>query len=285
MLQSELFTTPHRDAKLDTCLLRDDAHIVPGARGDHVKKIQIALNRLSEGPGLENFKLAVDGQYGAKTAAAVKIYKNAPSRRILQPTQKSADDIVGKRTIESLDNEMQILESEVPLFSGFICEFSGGAPHNHARCPGPPRVSGVLFEGRADHLGTPLNPRGGIGRKINIFGEGETDYLGFTDFATDPQFAGNRPLTSTLKAGEASDICMRSAPINQNTHNEIKRIARPIALGGCRFTYASNQNTFRTPTALITGLGIVIAQGRVTRPTDSQSIEDDMEVWVIEIRK
>jgi hypothetical protein len=283
-LQSKLFTSPTRDQKLEACLLRDEAHITLGARGDHVKKIQTALNRLSAGPGRENFRLAVDGRYGPKTAAAVKTYKSAPSRHIVQPSQKSPDDIVGKRTIQSLDDEMDILESELPLFGGLIAESAGG-PHNHVKCPTPPRVTGTLLEGHADHLGTPLNPRGGVGKKVNIFGEGETDYLGFTDFSSLPQFANGRPLTSTLDNGGASDICMRSAPINQVTHNEIKRIARPVSLGGCRFTYASNQVTFVTPTALITGLGTVIQQGRLTRPTDKQGPADDMEVWVIEIRK
>src|SRR5262245_8605611 len=92
-LECELFTSPTRDLKLEACLVSDPAHITPGARGDHVKKIQLALNRLSAGPGRENFNLEIDGEYGSKTAAAVKAYKNAPSRRILQPWQKSADDI------------------------------------------------------------------------------------------------------------------------------------------------------------------------------------------------
>ena len=42
-LRSKLFTDPP-DLRLNACLVRDDAHITPGSRGDHVKRIQIALN-------------------------------------------------------------------------------------------------------------------------------------------------------------------------------------------------------------------------------------------------
>lgn len=64
LLISRLFTTPANDpslAKLEACLVKDSAHITPGARGDHVKKIQTALNRLNAGAGRENFKLKIDG--------------------------------------------------------------------------------------------------------------------------------------------------------------------------------------------------------------------------------
>jgi hypothetical protein len=44
-LQSKLFK---QDAKLQACLLHDAAHVTPGARGDYVGKIQIALNALGD---------------------------------------------------------------------------------------------------------------------------------------------------------------------------------------------------------------------------------------------
>lgn len=286
LLNCQLFQTPQAvRERLERCVLNDSDHITPGSHGDHVKKIQTALNRLSEGPGRENFRLKVDGWYGPNTASAVKAYKNAPSRKILQPWQKSADDIVGKRTIKSLDDEMDILESEIPLFSGFISPTNRGAPHDHTKCPMPPRVSGDLVDGHASHLGTPINPKG-FGRKINIYGEGETDYLQFVDFATELQFAVGRPLTSTLPGQCASDICMRSAPINKVTEGEIKRLARPISLGGCRFTYASNIITFdpgRVHQFLRT-LGVVIAQARLAVEEHEGDPNWDMEVWVIEIQ-
>ncbi len=116
-LKSLLFTSPVPDPRLEACLVDDAAHIAPGAHGDPVAKIQIALNQLSAGPDRENFNLEVDGSYGAATAAAVKVYKDAPSRRILGPEQLSADNIVGKRTIKSLDDELDVLENELPLCS------------------------------------------------------------------------------------------------------------------------------------------------------------------------
>src|SRR5437588_5742748 len=130
LLRSQLFSKPLEDSKLEACLVRDVAHITPGARGEHVKKIQTALNQLS------NALLKIDGLYGPKTAAAVKAYKNAPSRRILQPTQTTADDIVGKRTIVSLDREMEVFENELPQ-SDLVSVTDGGAPHDHSTCPGP----------------------------------------------------------------------------------------------------------------------------------------------------
>jgi hypothetical protein len=282
-LTSQLFTSPSLDAKLEACLINDSAHIALGNRGDHVKKIQTALNRLSAGLGRENFNLKVDGVFGPKTAAAVKAFKNSPSRKILQSWQKSADDSVGKRTIKCLDDEMDILENEFPVFSGLVSPTNRGAPHNHARCPTPPRVTGSLVDGHASHQGTPINPKG-LGRKINIYGEGETDYLGFEDFATEPQFAQGRPLTLRLPDHSVSDICIRSAPISQVTQKEIKRLARPASLGGCRFTYASNQITFSPPKTLILSLGLVIQQARLSVEGHEGDPSWDMEVWVIEIR-
>lgn len=88
------------DPRLEACLVSDPAHVIPGSRGSHVMKIQIALNQLT------GARLAVDGIYGPRTAKAVTDYKNDASRRILQPWQTTADDIVGKRTIASLDAEL-----------------------------------------------------------------------------------------------------------------------------------------------------------------------------------
>jgi hypothetical protein len=281
-LKSMLFTSPVPDPRLEACLVDDAAHITPGAGGDHVKTIQIALNQLSAGPGRENFNLKVDGDYGPATAAAVKAYKDAPSRRILQPWQVTADDIVGKRTIKSLDDELDVLENEIPPFSGFVAPTELGAPHDHLLCPTPPRVTGLLVAGHASHKGTPINPKG-TGRLINIFGEGETDYLNFVDFSSEPQFANGRPLTSTLPDHCASDICIRCGPINQTTENEIRRLALPVALGGCRFTYASNQEVFPMPRAVIHRLGQVVQQGRFADHDNAGNPTQDMEAWVIEI--
>ena len=141
-LQSLLLTSPEIDPRLEACLVDDAAHITQGSHGDQVAKIQTALNQLSAGPGREKFDLVVDGDYGTATAAAVQTYKDAG--QILQPRQLFADDIVGKRTLQSLDDEMDILERTVPLFSGLIAPTNLGAPHDHSQCPTPPRVTGEM---------------------------------------------------------------------------------------------------------------------------------------------
>jgi peptidoglycan hydrolase-like protein with peptidoglycan-binding domain len=157
-LRSLLFTSPQPDPRLEACLVEDSAHITPGSRGEHVEKIQTALNQLSAGPGRENFNLLVDGIYGNATASAVVVHKN--KRGILQPGQTTADNIVGKRTIRSLDDEMDILEREVPPFSGLIAPTDAGAPHDHTTCPTPPRVTGTCSTGTpvtGGHRSTRLN--------------------------------------------------------------------------------------------------------------------------------
>ena len=243
LLKCQLFQTPPEvRVRLERCLLNDPDHVIPGSRGEHVQKIQIALNQLSKGVGRENFNLKEDGIYGPKTAGAVKAYKNAPSRRIMNPPQKTADDIVGKRTIKSLDDEMDILENELPFGSGFVSETVLGAPHDHSKCP----LSGFSrpgSNGRVHHMATPINPIGS-GRKINIGGEDETKYLGFQDFSTRDTATGGppvgsppgRPFTEGLPSRCASDICLRDSPITAEIRKEISRLARP----GCRLTVAQS---------------------------------------------
>jgi len=239
-LQSKLFTAPH-DAKLEACLVSDPAHIAPGSQGDHVKSIQIALNQLSV------VFLKIDGFFGPKTAAAVKDYKNAPSRRILGAGQTSADDIVGRGTIKSLDDEMTALENTPPAPSRLVSTTAlSPIPHNHANCPATNILPGS--QGRSHHFGTPINPQG-FGRKINLGGEGETAYLGFEDFmpnrfGIEPK-GPLRPLTSTLPSHRASDICLRFAPIlkdgdENKGRDEIIRIAAP----GCRLTFCGLDDRF-----------------------------------------
>jgi peptidoglycan hydrolase-like protein with peptidoglycan-binding domain len=241
-LRCKLFSIP-QDPQLEACLVRDSAHITPGAQGAHVKKIQTALNDLSRGPGRENFNLKVDGIYGPKTAAAVQAYKNSPRRRILGPGQSTADNIVGKRTIKSLDDEMDILENELPQGSAFVSLTNLGAPHDHSTCPFG-KFSPSLDDPRVHHKATPINPVG-TGRKFNIGGEGETNYLGFQDVSTrDPITGGppvgsppDRPFSEDFPSRSASDICLRDAPINAEIRKEINRLARP----GCRLTVSQDR--------------------------------------------
>jgi hypothetical protein len=98
VLQSNLF---RNDPKLEAAAVSDPAHIVPGARGGHVGKIQLALILV------DRAALAADAIYGPLTAAAVASFKQ--KRRILN-YQGKVDNIVGKKTIDRLDKEMLIVE-------------------------------------------------------------------------------------------------------------------------------------------------------------------------------
>jgi peptidoglycan hydrolase-like protein with peptidoglycan-binding domain len=101
-LQSQLF---RGDPKLEAAAVSDPAHILPGARGPHVGKIQRALNALDDA-GLDE-----DSAYGPATAAAVLAYKR--ERDIVNRSyQTQADNIVGKMTIAAMDKEMLQWERE-----------------------------------------------------------------------------------------------------------------------------------------------------------------------------
>jgi hypothetical protein len=96
------------DTKLQACLVSDAAHVLQGAVGDHVSKIQGALMVL-DGVTIDREEL-VGKRYGPSTAAAVLAYKQ--KRRIINPAyQTQADDIVGKMTIARLDKEMLLFEA------------------------------------------------------------------------------------------------------------------------------------------------------------------------------
>jgi hypothetical protein len=115
-LQSNLFKN---DANLQACLVDDGAHVTPGARGEHVGKIQIALKALGD---VEiSASETASKTYGSSTAAAVLSYKQ--KRRIINFSyQNQADNIVGKMTIASLDQEMQKLDRP-PVAIDCICRW------------------------------------------------------------------------------------------------------------------------------------------------------------------
>jgi len=99
-LQSQLF---RGDSQLEAAAVSDPAHIVQGARGEHVRKIQLALIQL------DGAAITADGSYGPATAAAVLAYKR--KRDIVNRAyQTQADSIVGKMTIDRLDKEMLAAE-------------------------------------------------------------------------------------------------------------------------------------------------------------------------------
>jgi hypothetical protein len=92
------------DPKLEAAAVSDPAHIVQGATGEHVRKIQLALIQL------DSAAIDPDGKYGPATATAVLAYKR--KRNIINRTyQAQADNIVGKMTIATLDKEMLAKEN------------------------------------------------------------------------------------------------------------------------------------------------------------------------------
>ena len=108
-LRSQVF---RGDRALEACLVDDRAHVVEGSRGGHVRKLQRALALLDG--ALIALDEASSENYGPSTATAVLNYKRA--RSIINLSyQTTADKIVGKMTIASLDLEMAKTEARPPL--------------------------------------------------------------------------------------------------------------------------------------------------------------------------
>jgi hypothetical protein len=106
-LKSKLFGG---DPKLEACLMSDPAHILPGAMGDHVGKIQQALTVL--GLAMIDLVDASAKRYGPSTASGVLRYKRL--RNIVNHAyQSQPDNIVGKMTIATLDREVAEFENRV----------------------------------------------------------------------------------------------------------------------------------------------------------------------------
>lgn len=124
VLRSRQFAS---DPKLEACAVSDPAHIVQGATGAHVGKIQAALTQ--SGCVIAAAEMAAQ-RYGASTARAVVEFKR--QRNILNFAGR-LDDIVGKKTIRALDD--------------FLASSSPGPtppvptpPPPPAPPPGPPQV-------------------------------------------------------------------------------------------------------------------------------------------------
>ncbi|OJU46921.1 MAG: hypothetical protein BGN99_19175 [Alphaproteobacteria bacterium 65-37] len=131
-LRSELFSDSR---ELQACLVSDASHVVPGARGDHVARIQSALVRLRV---LEaDDARAEAGHYGPRTTEAVLTYKRA-FKIINRSYQNSADNVVGRMTIASLDDAIFVLDG-------------GGTGRRLAPFPGPHPVSPANGSKRPAH--------------------------------------------------------------------------------------------------------------------------------------
>lgn len=114
-LRSNLFSG---DAALEGAATVANRHIMRGAAGPHVGKIQIALVILDGASIAQGERDAT--RYGASTAAAVLAYKQA--REIINHAyQAQADDIVGVMTMKSLDDEMLAQQSPPPRSARSVC--------------------------------------------------------------------------------------------------------------------------------------------------------------------
>lgn len=113
-LQSKLFRD---DPKLDAALVSDPAHIYQGANSPHVIKIQQALVQL------DGVSIATDGAFGPGTASAVGDFKK--KRNILN-TAGRIDNIVGKKTMAALDQEMLAKENSATTVKSLSGPFKVG---------------------------------------------------------------------------------------------------------------------------------------------------------------
>ena len=92
------------DSKLEASLIEDRAHILEGAQGEHVAKIQAAI-MLLDNVQIDQGELD-RSFYGPSTSRAVLSYKS--KRKIINFSyQNTADAIVGKMTIKTLDDELE----------------------------------------------------------------------------------------------------------------------------------------------------------------------------------
>src|SRR3712207_2438721 len=114
------------DPKLEACLVKDSAHILTGAKGVHVRKIQAVLEAV-DGADI------ADGEwqtmtYGPSTASAVLDYKT--KRSIINKSyQNTADNIVGKMTIAALDKEIRDIETSAQARASSRCKRQVNTDH------------------------------------------------------------------------------------------------------------------------------------------------------------
>lgn len=99
-LKSYLFSN---DKQLQAAAVSNPAHVMRGAKGDHVAKIQYALSRIT------GEHIDTDGIFGAQTAAAVLAFKTK-HQIINRSYQSQPDDIVGIMTMAALDEMLFQLE-------------------------------------------------------------------------------------------------------------------------------------------------------------------------------
>jgi hypothetical protein len=102
-LQSLLFRD---EPKLQACAEHDAAHVTAGQHGEHVRRIQRALEILVPDLTLPASEKNA-GRYGTATANAVLKYKREHRPPIINPKyQSQPDSVVGRMTIAALDQDL-----------------------------------------------------------------------------------------------------------------------------------------------------------------------------------
>lgn len=153
-LQSQLF---RGDPKLEAAAVSDPAHIVPGAKGDHVRKIQMALIQL------DGAVIVPDGIYGPSTADAVLAYKK--KRNIVNRSyQTQPDNISGKMTVAALDRELFDKESPAAENGVAICKFTDVRCHQR----------GATLSFAASASPAPISPPSPLKHAIEVMGMAKT---------------------------------------------------------------------------------------------------------------
>jgi len=109
VLISKLFTNadPPTVRKLEDCATGQpneaQSHFTTGQTGEHIRRTQEALKSVQEeNPSLGIPEFSVNGVYDQKFANAIRVYK---TKRDIRNFANKIDDIVGVKTIRSLDKE------------------------------------------------------------------------------------------------------------------------------------------------------------------------------------
>jgi len=197
-LASKLFSG---DPKLDAAAVSDPAHILQGASGPHVAKIQQALIQL------DGASIVADGKYGPGTAAAVSAFKQ--KRSILNLAGK-IDNIVGKKTIAALDAEM--LAKEGRGGAGNVGAVGAGGRRLGVNTVGnDPLETPVpfgpslppLFPTAPALVVVPFPPNAAQFVLAQEFDDANSEDLKFNDPAFPLQTTAEILITSTMEIGEA----------------------------------------------------------------------------------
>jgi hypothetical protein len=118
VLSSILFISGDQDTvkKLEDCATGQpsevQSHFTIHQTGEHIKKVQEALKSVhNKNPSLGITKFSVNGIYDQEFADAIRIYK---TKRDIRNFANKIDDIIGIKTIRSLDQENKSDPSPTP---------------------------------------------------------------------------------------------------------------------------------------------------------------------------